>query len=197
MIHKNLVCCVVPFFRKAFYGGFHESITSEMSLPDEDPGAFKLFIFWLYKGKFTIPDQHLKGSLRMATKENITSFFKLYIMAEKWCNKEIQKAAIEVIYEWFKISIDEDEMEAQVFALTEMVHELYNGTTAESEKARFLVARQSMILAMRPNGNTEWLDQLLEEEESFALDFGKESWRLVQRQLDLHKAGVKMDYFYT
>ena len=196
-IHKNLICGVVLFFQKAFHGGFHESITGEMSLPEEDPSAFKLFIFWLYKGKFTIPHQHLKGNSRTATRENITSSLRLYIMAEKWCSKEIQKAAIEVIYEWFGTSIDKDEMAAQVAALTKVVHDLYNGTTAGSEKARILVARQSMILAMRPNGDTKWLDRLLEEEESFALDFGKESWRLVQKQLNLHQAGINMEYFYT
>ena len=191
VVHRDLICGVVPFFQKAFGGGFSESISGEISLPEEHPGAFKLFVFWLYKGEFSVPTGDSEGTIGLVTKDTIPSFFQLYITGEKWCNKEIQKASIQIIYQWFALKGNE----AQVHALTKVIYDLYDGITAESQKARFLAVRQSIIVAMRHG--TEWLDRLLEDEENFALDFGKESWRLLQKGYCEGIAGVKMDYFFT
>ena len=178
---------------RPFTAVFRSPSGGEISLPEEDPGAFKLFVLWLYKGEFSNPVSGSNGTLRTATKENIPSFFHLYIMAKKWCHTEIQKATIEAIYAWLAAT----GIEGQSYALTNVVHELYNGTTAESEKARFLAARQTMIIAMQCKGSSKWLDQLLEEEKTFAMDFVKESWKLVQKELTTDHAAIEINYFYT
>lgn len=46
----DLLCHVSTFFRAALEGGFEEAKEKRVTLTEEDPSAFKLFVLWLYKG---------------------------------------------------------------------------------------------------------------------------------------------------
>ncbi|KAF7893301.1 uncharacterized protein EAF02_000839 [Botrytis sinoallii] len=74
-LHKQLLCESVEYFRAAFSaGGFQESHSSCMDMPEDDPEAFELFVHWLYRGE-----------VRRATKlTDIDQFLKLYVFSEKF-----------------------------------------------------------------------------------------------------------------
>ena len=48
---KNLLTHVSPFFAAALNGPFSESNSNKISLPEDDPAAFELFVQWLYIGE--------------------------------------------------------------------------------------------------------------------------------------------------
>lgn len=47
-LHENLLSATSDFFRAAFNSGFKESLEDRLSLPEDDPHAFELFVRWLY-----------------------------------------------------------------------------------------------------------------------------------------------------
>lgn len=49
-IHKTLLHEKSKYFRTAFNGNFAESVSSELSLPDDNPIGFRGFVDWLYTG---------------------------------------------------------------------------------------------------------------------------------------------------
>ncbi|KAL8868402.1 MAG: hypothetical protein Q9198_008190 [Flavoplaca austrocitrina] len=51
IIHKRLLAHHSPFFAAAFNGNFAESATNTVSLVEDDPDAFELFVQWLYSGQ--------------------------------------------------------------------------------------------------------------------------------------------------
>ncbi len=50
-IHKSLLAHHSPFFAAAFNGNFAESATNTVSLVEDHPDAFQLFVQWLYSGE--------------------------------------------------------------------------------------------------------------------------------------------------
>lgn len=54
MIHKDLLTHQSPFFAAALSGCFKESTTNTVELIEDDPGAFTLFVQWLYTGEYDI-----------------------------------------------------------------------------------------------------------------------------------------------
>ncbi|KAF7949360.1 uncharacterized protein EAE97_002869 [Botrytis byssoidea] len=87
-LHKQLLCESVEYFRAAFSaGGFRESQTSSMDMPEDDPEAFELFIHWLYRGE-----------VRRATElTDIDQFLQLYIFAEKLCLNGLANKTMDAI----------------------------------------------------------------------------------------------------
>ncbi|KAF7922965.1 hypothetical protein EAE99_007156 [Botrytis elliptica] len=87
-LHKQLLCESVEYFRGAFsVGGFQESHSSCMDMPEDDPEAFELFVHWLYRGE-----------VRRATKcTDSVQFFQLYIFAEKLCLNELANKTMDAI----------------------------------------------------------------------------------------------------
>ncbi|KAL9032508.1 MAG: hypothetical protein Q9180_006459 [Flavoplaca navasiana] len=54
IIHKRLLTHHSPFFAAALKGNFAESATNTVSLVEDDPDAFKLFVQWLYSGELAL-----------------------------------------------------------------------------------------------------------------------------------------------
>lgn len=75
--HKALLCTIVPYFSKAFGGGFIESkenvITVE--LDDNETEVFDLFLVWLYQGHQAISSSEV----------DLHILVKLYVLADMWC----------------------------------------------------------------------------------------------------------------
>lgn len=47
-LHENLLSGVSDFFKSAFNSGFKESVEGRITMPEDDPHAFELFVRWLY-----------------------------------------------------------------------------------------------------------------------------------------------------
>ncbi|KAK0119335.1 hypothetical protein ONS95_008177 [Cadophora gregata] len=88
VIHKKLICDKVDYFQKAFQGNFLES-NGAMYLADETPGAFALFIDWLYKSNI----------VKHYTRTHFINLVNLYILSEKICLNDLGNRAMDRIRE--------------------------------------------------------------------------------------------------
>jgi hypothetical protein len=86
VIYKKLLSHTADFFLKAFSGSFKES-EGTMHLPEEHPGAFLLFIDWLYRSKIS----------HVNTVRHWLTLFDLYIFAAKLCLNELANRTIDRI----------------------------------------------------------------------------------------------------
>lgn len=48
---KNLLVHISPFFAAALNGSFAEASSKTITLPEDDPAAFEMFVQWMYVGK--------------------------------------------------------------------------------------------------------------------------------------------------
>ena len=121
-VDKALLCKGAEFFRAAFNSGFKEGSTLVMKMPEEEPRLVKLVVIWLYAGasNFGFP---VKSPLPL---EDI---LKLYVLAEKWILKDLQRG----VY---------NEIEARTKNLKnpEQCRELWS--RIEDSSVRFLVIQQ-------------------------------------------------------
>ena len=75
----------VPFFEKAFSSDFSQAHTSTMSLPEEDPNIFSVFLLWVYTN-----GQLPSSSLESEDGRNTPLYVCLYILGEKWCCEKLK-----------------------------------------------------------------------------------------------------------
>ncbi|THY41119.1 hypothetical protein D6C99_07942 [Aureobasidium pullulans] len=52
VVHQSVICEKSNYFAKALSGTFQEGITGFVRLPDISPVIFRIFLVWLYHGKF-------------------------------------------------------------------------------------------------------------------------------------------------
>lgn len=52
VVHQSVICEKSNYFAKALCGTFQEGITGFVRLPDISPVIFRIFLVWLYHGKF-------------------------------------------------------------------------------------------------------------------------------------------------
>ncbi|KAL8715991.1 MAG: hypothetical protein Q9220_000658 [cf. Caloplaca sp. 1 TL-2023] len=57
-VHTKLLTHASSFFASAFNGSFSEAATKSIELPEDDPDAFRLFVQWLYTGKFVMREMY-------------------------------------------------------------------------------------------------------------------------------------------
>ena len=50
-VHRNISCNSAPYFQAALKGGFLESETQILDLPEDDPRVFGYLLIWLYTGQ--------------------------------------------------------------------------------------------------------------------------------------------------
>jgi hypothetical protein len=121
VIHQKLPCDTTDFFLKAFSGSFKES-EGIMLLPDEHPGAFSLFVDWLYRSRIS----------HVSTARHWVNLFNLYIFAEKLCLNELANRAIDRIRHMEACG----SLDIVTIALTSHV---YKNTFADSPLRRYCV----------------------------------------------------------
>ncbi|MCJ1477452.1 hypothetical protein MMC13_006123 [Lambiella insularis] len=96
IVHKDLLCHVVPYFAKAFNNVFRESRDKEMYLAEENPASIELFMTWLYRGSAGLA----------LTETNIVAdtvnFTNLYITADKWCLPVLQNSLVDALLTYFR-----------------------------------------------------------------------------------------------
>ena len=77
-LHKKLLCHHSTFFDAAFNGDFQEGVSGQLKLPEEEAGAFDIFVHWLYKG--SLPRvQYSTTPFSQPSK-----YLLVYAMGEKW-----------------------------------------------------------------------------------------------------------------
>jgi hypothetical protein len=96
-VHKKLLCSTSAFFDKAFNSGFQETMTSDISLPEDSSYTFQGFIKWLYHGRLgdLAPDN---------SKWNLTELVDLYLFGVNKCSNALKNTVMDEIQDY----LDED-----------------------------------------------------------------------------------------
>ncbi|KAK0122373.1 hypothetical protein ONS95_010614 [Cadophora gregata] len=98
MIHEAVICNKSTFFRNAFRGNFAEGTSKTMTLEEDDPAVFSLFVDWLCGSNDGKWDKDLKNSC-----ERRLAWYGLDIFADKIGSKKLRKY-VEDLYDdcsWF------------------------------------------------------------------------------------------------
>lgn len=87
IIHKKLACETSEFFQAAFSGKFEEGKSNTMHMPEDHPGAFELFVKWVYRDAIPVAD----------TRSHLNSLYYLYFLADKLCLSTLKDMTIDAI----------------------------------------------------------------------------------------------------
>lgn len=88
-VHKRLLCERSQYFCRMLQGGFREAREGVVSMPEDCPLAFEVFVNWLYAG--FVPSLSPK---LVRSSSRITLLVKFHVLAEKLILPETVKAAV-------------------------------------------------------------------------------------------------------
>jgi BTB/POZ domain len=94
-LHKNVLCRESPFFQGCLKGEFPEGRTNEVTLNDDNPDAFDLFIGWIYTHEIAPPaDKKIK-------------FDEVYVLADKFSMEAFKNAITDSAQIYFQANFIE------------------------------------------------------------------------------------------
>lgn len=76
-------------------GGWAESLTRTVEMPDDEPGTFAFYIFWLYYGSLPV----FEAKYTFSRDVNLLSLVKAYVLGDKLLDDNFQDATIDFIIE--------------------------------------------------------------------------------------------------
>ncbi|CAG8972088.1 hypothetical protein HYALB_00004954 [Hymenoscyphus albidus] len=120
IIHKNFTCYYSPYFGVAFNSGFIESETHTCHMEDVSPGAFALFVEWIYTQQIPC-DERLH--YRKAT-ENLVG---LWLLADRCLVPKLQNQALVLDRERRRLN----------YRLASSAAQVYEETSVDSPFRRF------------------------------------------------------------
>lgn len=89
-LHRQLLCSKVPYFDKAFNGGFAEASKQEMHLPEDSAKAFVMFTAWLYGlgERWTIEE---------FAHDDMNTLIELYLFSDAKCCDDLKDFTMDII----------------------------------------------------------------------------------------------------
>ena len=102
-IHANLLRTCCSFFAERLQDTSDEDTKIvTLHLPDDDPGAFKIFAHWLYKEELRPISATMKYKEKQSefVKDHYATanpYFELYYMAEKWGLQNLKNDVLNLI----------------------------------------------------------------------------------------------------
>ena len=105
LLHHNVLCEESKVFAAAFAMkgntlGFRESLEQAMSLPEDDPNIFNLFVNWMYSREFPQLDHSSQSSLYIAYRE----YTRLYVFSDRYDISSLSAQCLKKLYKLFKDS---------------------------------------------------------------------------------------------
>jgi len=136
-IHKNLLCNAAPYFKAALDGGFAESKSQVLELPEDDEEVFERFVLWLYTNKLLEENQ---------TMEDVSweILLGLYIFGEARGISGLQNEVIDTFI---------DKQEVADLIPTNRAPRIYENTPTDSPLRRLLVDWTAYQAILSPS---EW-----------------------------------------
>ena len=149
-IAKNLLSHHSKFFRAACYQPFKEGLENSISLPDHDPDAFKVFVWWLYY-------EHLPTDFRrIAGGEGVWLGLKAWVLGDKLLATEFQNCTMHLIWKCY----NPDSSDRYNVLPSEIMY-CWENTPPGSNLRRFisdLVCRCWSAASCDPPKEEEWKD---------------------------------------
>lgn len=93
-VHRDLICASSPFFKAALGPGWKESEERVVSLPEDDPSAFDLYVTWLYTQGITSNYSWDEDPERGREYRLLAECFAL---AEKLLDSQFQKCLVDTV----------------------------------------------------------------------------------------------------
>ncbi|KAK7746626.1 hypothetical protein SLS53_001811 [Cytospora paraplurivora] len=115
-LHENLLSGVSDFFKSAFNSGFKESVEGKITMPEDDPHAFELFVRWLYT-RALMPEavkppttttanvllgRHFPGGTAAAC---IQDYLHLYVLASKLLIEDLENACVDMAHAYYGVGM--------------------------------------------------------------------------------------------
>lgn len=114
-LHENLLSGISDFFRSAFNSGFQESIEDKLTMPEDDPNSFELFVRWLYIRALTpsavsnsTTSAHVmlgKDFTGGSSTACIQDYLKLYVLASKVLVEELENACVDMAHAFYSVGL--------------------------------------------------------------------------------------------
>lgn len=114
-IHENLLSGISDFFRSAFNSGFKESLEDRLTMPEDDPHAFELFIRWLYIRTLTptaVSSSTLAANVMLgkdftasSSTACIQDYLRLYVLASKVLVEELENACVDMAHAFYSVGM--------------------------------------------------------------------------------------------
>lgn len=114
-IHENLVSGISDFFRSAFNSGFKESHEDRLTMPEDDPHSFELFIRWLYIRTLTptaVSSSTLAANVMLGKDFTASSptaciqdYLRLYVLASKVLVEELENACVDMAHAFYSVGM--------------------------------------------------------------------------------------------
>lgn len=119
-LHENLLSGASEFFKSAFNSGFKESLEGKITMPEDDPHAFELFVRWLYT-RALMPEavkppaataatttasallgRHFPGGAAAAC---IQDYLHLYVLASKLLIEDLENACVDMAHAYYGVGM--------------------------------------------------------------------------------------------
>lgn len=112
-LHENLLSSVSDFFKSAFNSGFKESVEGKISMPEDDPQAFELFVRWLYirtlvPQAVTSPSTTANLLFRPASSGAaacIHESLHLYVLASKLLIEDLENVCVDIAHAYYGVGM--------------------------------------------------------------------------------------------
>lgn len=161
-LHENLLSATSGFFKSAFNSGFKEATDDKITMPEDDPVAFELFVRYLYTKTLT-PDV---GGLNILTPPmgpnergrpgpSIQDYLRLYVLASKIIVEELENACVDIVHSFYKIGTRRPDIKD--------VQYVYENTMPECGMRKLLKEKLALGLFRGKQNNPmtgEWRDIL-------------------------------------
>ncbi|KAI9737423.1 MAG: hypothetical protein M1834_009577 [Cirrosporium novae-zelandiae] len=148
VLHKKVLCSKSDFFRAAFRGPSKEATENKMTLPEESPKAFRMFVSWLYTNSVPVSwfssESASADHIKSATKSDVETVLELYLMGQKWLIPTLQDKAIDILIGKFSIR-------PLLFLDADIIIMVYSSTMEKSKIRNFLV--QLFVYLADDSGN--------------------------------------------
>ncbi|KAL2066671.1 hypothetical protein VTL71DRAFT_2743 [Oculimacula yallundae] len=166
IIHEAVICNKSTFFRSAFQGGFAEGSSKEMTLEEDDPAVFKLFVDWVYgSAETTCKLDHQDKSTNMSL--HLMGWYGLDILGDKIRCQALREHAFS---SWENCLASVDDVFRHSAKEIEMIFENSPADNGFKEHVVFAV----MVDYLRPEFSEFWyLGDLMSCSRLFAEEFTK------------------------
>jgi hypothetical protein len=168
IVHKKLICDSADYFDKAFNGRFKEGREGIMHLPGDKPGAFSLFIDWLYRSTFPVGN----------SSQYLNNLYYLWVFATKICHTKLADNAMDRIRDTCK---DYDQ-----YISCKFIQEIWDITAPDAQL-------RSWVLDLKIHEILTRKELLRNEPKTFVLikaDHYKSLWQLLKNDFMLFEGFI-------
>ena len=138
VIHKNLLDDKSDFFAHIFQGNGAEASTGRLSLPNDDPRIFSIFLDYLYRGQILDTGKPSTAAARLAHARTMVS---TYILAEKLCINDLMNMTIDRLRDTSLQHLTDPKTAMGLVSL------IYGNTHSKSELRKLYASHTAWILA--------------------------------------------------